>query len=105
MTDNFFVNLDDTVKFFDLCRISLEIDDYIIAFGLVLHFVSQLTLAPFIFLVDGAADLSDVLLTSSTADLITSSSATFTMNITSYFFILSPPSWTCVPCIPGAGSA
>ena len=62
MTDNFFMNLDNAVKFFDLRRVGLEINDYIVAFILVSDFVRKMTFAPFINFVNSAADSYDRIL-------------------------------------------
>ena len=56
MTDNFFMNLDNAVKFFNLRRVSLEINYYVVSFTLMLYFVRKMTFAPFISIVNGTTD-------------------------------------------------
>lgn len=56
MTDNFFMNLDNAVKFFNLRRVSLEINYYVVSFTLMLDFVRKMTFAPFISIVNGTTD-------------------------------------------------
>ena len=53
------MNFDNAVKFFDLCRVSLEIYYYVVAFALVSDFVGKMTFAPFINLVNGTTDSGD----------------------------------------------
>ena len=53
------MNLDNAVKFFNLRRISLEIYYYVVAFTLMLYFVRKMTFAPFINIVNRAADSCD----------------------------------------------
>lgn len=56
MTDNFFMNLDNAIKFFNLRRVSLEIYYYVVSFTLMLDFVRKMTFAPFISIVNGTTD-------------------------------------------------
>ena len=53
------MNFDNAVKFFDLCRVSLEIYYYVVAFALVSDFVGKMTFAPFINFVNGTTDSGD----------------------------------------------
>ena len=53
------MNLDNAVKLFDLCRVSLEIYYYVVTFALVSDFVGKMTFAPFINFVNGTTDSGD----------------------------------------------
>ena len=56
------MNLDDTIKFRNLSWICLEVNYYVVAFALLLNFISQSALTPFINLVYSATNLlNDIL--------------------------------------------